>query len=274
MDAVLQYLKKNQLLQFAVIGFIVFLLYKLSDSTEQPEVLVTQSTIAELIDIKTEILGHPLSEEEKQAIIDQYIHEEILLQEAYSQGLDKNDSKIRDRLIDQMRFIMSRELEEPGEDTLMAFYQDHIDLYLQPEFITFDQVFFKSSSKQPEPEEFLKRLEHTNDFESLGDSLWLGGTLKGYARADLKIIFGVPFTNRLFEVGEGTWSGPFSSQHGIHYVRVTHKEIPEAYPYENVKAFVREDWAVFRSASAFESQMNELKKGYTIRFVDNEKVNE
>lgn len=274
MQIILKYLKNHQLLQFAIIGGLIFLLYHFSGSSTQSEIVVTQSTIYDLLDVKSQIAGHELNEEEKQEIINNYVDEEVLLQEAYKQGLDRNDSKIRVRLIDKMRFLMSKELEEPTEDTLITFYNNHKDLYLKPEYITFYQVYFKEKTKTPNKNEFLNQLEKVENFNVLGDGLWLGSHLKGYAHTDLKIIFGEGFTTELFNTEVGGWSGPISSQHGSHFVQILEKIASEVYSYNHVKSYVREDWSVFQSQSTLENQMRNLKKGYNIRILGNTNEND
>lgn len=268
MYTILRYLKNHQLVQFALIGGFIFLSYQFSESSTQPEIVVTQAVIFDLIALKSELVGHQLNDEEKEKLINNYIDEEVLLQEAYNQGLDRNDSKIRERLVDKMRFLMAKELEEPSEDSLIAFYDEHSELYLKPEYITFDQVYFKNIEQLPKNQLFLKQLEKADSYAVFGDSLWLGNQLGGYARTDLKIIFGEDFAADLFTMEQGVWKGPLNSLHGNHYVRIIEKIDAETYPYENVKSFVREDWSVFQSRSVLENQMNKLKESYNIRVLD------
>lgn len=260
-----QYFKKQQLFQFAVVAGFIFLLFELTTSSKKPEIIVTKAIIDDLVDLRSQVIGYELNEKEKAELINNYIDEEILLKEAYDQGLDRNDTKLRERLIAKMRFLLSKEAVEPSEDTLRAFYDEQISLYMMPEYISFDQVFFKEENSETIKESFLEELASADDPFSFGEPLALGNQLKQNAKADLKMMFGEAFANKLFALQIDIWHGPMESDLGIHYIRVFEKIDAIPYPFKRVREFVREDWSVFQSQSSLSKQIEKLQKGYSIK---------
>ena len=102
------------LLGFALAGGLVFLLYSLMAEPEQDAIVVTADMVTAL-DRDFQLLnGRPPSADERSALIQRYIDEEILVRAAYAEGLDRRDGRVRQQLISKMTFLIDEEPPEPG----------------------------------------------------------------------------------------------------------------------------------------------------------------
>ncbi len=109
---------REPLVHFMLGGGLVFLAY-FAFSTPSPEVVVvTPEMVETIVQERSEQLGRPLSEAERSAAIEDLVDEELLVREAYRQGVDRQDAVIRQRLADKMRFLLAVEPASPTREQL------------------------------------------------------------------------------------------------------------------------------------------------------------
>jgi len=193
-------------------------------------------------------------------VVSEFIDEEVLLREAYRQGLDQDDPRIRRWLIDRVELLLDEDPEEPTPEDLDALFRDNPERYMTARAVSFDHVFY--ASREPEP--ILARLRAGADFTRFGDEFWLGGSLNRFSELELQTTLGADFTARVLALPEGEWSGPLASSRGAHFVRVNANHDPELPSRKDVDWALREDWLREKREESRARKLEELRARYRI----------
>lgn len=238
----------------------MFLAHALWVPSDENRIVVTKELAEALATEREELLLRPLTTEERERVVAEFIDEEVLLREAYRQGLDRGEPRIRRWLIDKVAFLL---VEEPGEPTpadLDAFFREKPERYMTPRAVSFDHVFYASG----EPEAILPRLRAGADFTLWGDEFWLGKSLRRFSELELSTTFGAEFTSGVLALPIGDWTGPMTSSRGAHFVRVTEKHEPELPSRDDVDWALREDWLRAKREESRARKLRELRVQYRI----------
>jgi len=259
--------RKAPTLIFVVLGIFAFFLYVHLKPPDSETILVTAQTIDALVHQRESITLNPVTAEERQALVEGHIEEEILIREAYKRGFDKNDYRVRKRILDIMRSSLSEVVPEPSATQLRAFYEENRERYRTSPSLSFEHVYFSfASTQQPEnPERFLEKLDAMSDVS--GRIKISTTSLKKFRRASFQTIamnFGKPFAQILFELPLNQWRGPIESFLGIHYVRVTETHDPELPAFEDMQSYLRMDYLLQKGRESQQSKIDELRKNYEI----------
>lgn len=238
----------------------MFLAHALWRPSDTDRILVTPETENAVAAAREELLQHPLTAEERERVVSDFIDEEILVREAYRQGLDRGDSRIRRWLIDKIEFLLDEDPGEPTPEDLDALFREKPERYMTPRAFSFDHVFYASG----EPEAILPRLRAGADFTRWGDEFWLGKSLRRFSELELSTTFGSDFTSALSALPLGEWSGPIRSSRGVHFVRVKEKHEPELPSREEIDWALREDWLRNKRQESRARKLAELRARYRI----------
>ena len=106
-------LLKSPVLHFILLGTIAFVAYTHLKPPGRETIHITTQTIDALVQQQESITQHPVTPEQRQSIIEGHIENEVLLREAYQRGFDKNDYRVRQRLLKIMRTSLSEIIPEP-----------------------------------------------------------------------------------------------------------------------------------------------------------------
>jgi hypothetical protein len=258
---------RSPALLFLVLGIVLFFLYVHLKPPDQETILITTQTIDALVQQQESITQNPVTAEERKILVEGHIEDEILLREAYKRGFDKNDYRVRKRILNIMRNSLSEVTPEPSVAQLRAFYEENKERYRTSPSLSFEHVYFSfASEKQPQnPEQFMKKLEGMSDISGM---IKISTTaLKKLSKASFQAIamnFGKPFAQILFELPPSQWRGPIESFRGIHYVRVTETHEPELPPFETMESYLRTDYFMQKARESQQSKIDELRKNYEI----------
>ena len=129
-------LVREPLLHFVLLGAAIFGLNHYFDERARfSRITVTQDEIRSLADNYRLQYGGLPTPQELQALVDNFIKEEILYRQAKKLGLDVNDEIIRRRLVQKYEFLQQDLATpvEPTESQLREYYRRHADRYLRPE---------------------------------------------------------------------------------------------------------------------------------------------
>ena len=251
---------REPLVQFAALGGLLFLARLLWAPGGEGTIVVTKETAEALADAREELLLRPLTDEERDRVVSEYVNEEVLLREAYRQGLDRDDPRIRRWLIDKVEFLIDEEPREPTTEELDALFREKPEAYETPRAVSFDHVFYDSRDAEP----ILPALRDGADFTELGDEFWLGRSLRRFSELELSTTFGADFTARVLALPLGEWTGPLASSRGSHFVRVSARHDPELRSRKDVEWALREDWLRARREEARAEKLAELRARYRI----------
>ena len=238
----------------------MFLAHTLWAPSDGKRIVVTKDLAEALAKEREELLLRPLTNEERERVLSEFIDEEVLLREAYRQGLDRGDARIRRWLIDKVEFLIDEQPEEPTPADLDALFREKPERYMTPRGLSFDHVFYASG----EPEAVLSRLRAGADFTRWGDAFWLGRSLRRFSELELSTTFGADFTARVLALPIGEWTGPVPSSRGAHFVRVTETHEPELPSRKDVDWTLREDWLREKREESRARKLEELRARYRI----------
>ena len=73
---------------------LIFLVYSMSSGPSPDTIVLGRETVDAIVRERCEESGRPLSESERSAAIDDLVDEEVLVREAYKEGIDRNDSVV------------------------------------------------------------------------------------------------------------------------------------------------------------------------------------
>ena len=258
---------KSPILHFILLGLIAFSAYTYLKPPDRETIHITTQTIDALVQQRESISQKAITPETRQSIIEGHIEDEVLLREAYKRGFDKNDYRVRKRILNIMRTSLTEVIPEPSMAQLRAFYDANRDRYLTSPSRSFEQVYFSfASAKLPEkPERFIQQLQEAKGIEGLGDfSLMLSSKYNKVSFQTTAITFGKPFAEVVFDMRLNEWRGPVESFQGNHYVRVTGEHEPELPPFEQMESYLRTDYLLQKGRESQTRKIEELMKNYTI----------
>jgi hypothetical protein len=201
--------------------------------------------------------------DEMDALIDNYIREEVLVREAQALTLDEGDAVVRQRLAQKMQFLMESAAvaAEPTEAELQAHLAAHAEVFARPARIAFEQIPFADADAAAAA---LAALRDGADPSLQGGPSLLPGRWPASPRSVVDGSFGGGFFDALAALPRGVWAGPVDSGYGPHLVRVT-AFTPRSVPtLDAVRDAVTADWRAERRATVSAERMDALMAGYEI----------
>jgi hypothetical protein len=253
---------REPLVHFLALAALLFVTYDLLMPPEQEPLVIERAGIDELAGQQAALLGRPLTDAERTAVVERAIDDAVLLREAYRRGLDR-DAVVRRHLVQKMRFVLGEKVPAPGEAELEAYLAANRERYRSPPAVTLDHVFYADPARVPDG--LLARLQNGMSSDRLGDPLsTLGETLPRYTLRDLMGQVGPEVARRVFEASVGEWQGPMRSERGVHFMRVAEHHPPGMPSFEELKPYLRQDWSLDQQRRATAARLAELRRNYRI----------
>lgn len=270
-----QTLLREPLLHFLLIGAVLFFVYTLlnDNRTVDDRIVISEAKVNHLITLwKKKRLRLP-TQTELDSMIEQQVREEIMVREALTMGLDKDDGVIRRRLAQKLEFISSdlATAIEPTETDLADYLRDNRERFEQPAEINFIQVFIDPAKHGMNTEIYIKNLQDKlaqtdpgTDVSTIGDPIMLD---QGYAQITehgLSRLFGDAFAKAVFELPVGSWQGPVTSGYGYHLVHISERSEARLPELDAVREKVRSEWFAAQRDSFDEAFYEGLKQRYEV----------
>lgn len=257
---------KSPILHFCIFGAIAYLLYAALLPRELETIHITTQTIDALVQQQESLSQTPITPEMRQELVENHIEEEILLREAYKRGIDKNDFRVRRRVLYIMRTSLSEVIPEPTVGQLQAFYKENKDQYLSSPSLTFEHVYFSFvNADLPEDSgQFIEKLQQNPDASEMGEYFVQGKIFRKTPFRTAASIFGKPFADKVFSLPFDTWNGPIESYHGYHYVRVIASHEPELAPFETMESYLRQDYIMKKMRESQLRKIEDMRENYKI----------
>lgn len=273
-------LLKEPLLHFLLIGAALFFLYgRNSDpaptqggqaGTTAAQIVLPQADIDQMIAQFGKIWQRPPTDEEKKAIVEDLIRNEIYYREAVAIGLDRGDEVLKRRLRQKMEFILEdiSSWTEPTDEELMAFMKKHRDKYLVDPLIAFRQVYVsaykRGKSADADARQMLALLVKGGDPDSVGDTTMLESEIRLAPVGEIGKQFGEEFARSLLGLKPGVWAGPVRSPYGLHLVFVKERRSGRLADLEEVREAVKRDWVVLRQKELKDAAYAKIRGRYTV----------
>lgn len=270
-------LLKEPLVQFLFAGAILFFVYSYYE--RQTDLQAREITVGDeqvglmMMNYKTQTGALP-TKQQLDAMIDNYIKEEISYREAKKMGLDKDDEIVRRRLSQKFDFLQTdlAEIPTPTEDQLQQFYTNNPALFRDSATVSFSHIYFSADNSNDSVAKqralaALQQLKQTNlqRAPEKGDRFPLQYDYTDQSALDLQQNFGdKPFMHELFKVPLRTWSGPFQSGYGWHLVYVSKNDSAKQLPYASVKDDVNAQWVATEKERLHKKFYDDLSAKYII----------
>jgi hypothetical protein len=252
-------LSRDPLFWFFVLGGGCFAAYAVAiESRHLIEVPV--SVQAQLIQDHELLIGRKPSDDEFQLLLGRYVDDEILFRESLTEGMHTGDMKMKQRLIEKMRFLLTAPVADPGDTDLVNFYAENQKYYYTEPKYAFVQTFFTEPPNDPAA--ILKRLQAGEAVK--GDDYWLGERLQTYDESMVRATLGQPFVESLKTAEMDRWIGPIQTPRGWHFVRVERVVEPQVMKFVDVREQVLRDWLDDKRSNSVNSRIAVLKEKYDV----------
>lgn len=260
---------REPLVHFLIGGLLIFLLSLWRGEPVDPAsrtIVITEAQVARLAASWEQSWRRPPTPREIDALIRDFIKDEIYYREALRLGLDAEDVVIRRRLRSKMEFLARAQVEsaKPDDAVLQAWLEKYPARFASDAAFSFDQIYLGPTETADAPA-MLKAIARGADWETQGRSISLPRSLDSAARTEIERQFGTPFADTFPALQQGAWAGPVTSGFGSHLVRVHAARASGKPKLADVRQAVENDWRAAtmkkREAKAYQA----LLEGYDVK---------
>ena len=271
-------LLREPLFHFLILGgglFVIYFAVNGSVSNPADRIVVDETQVLRLAEQFQRTWMRPPTQQELQALAEDYVKEEILYREAQALGLDQDDLIIRRRLRQKMEFlnVALTEPQAPTDAQLLAYLDANQDRFHRSDRFSIQQIYFnphkhKANLKRAVAE-LLERLNTDPAFaanpQAIGDVTMLPAQLDGVTRREVTHTFGPGFAKDLENMPMDRWSGPYESSYGLHLVRITERKSGGLPAMAEIRPVLERDWRTERRKEANEDFYQALRERYDVK---------
>lgn len=269
----LKSLRKEPLVHFLVAGLLVFLVASWRGGSVDPAdrtITIDAPRVTWLAGQFEQTWQRPPGPAELDALIRDYVMEEVYYREAIRLGLDQDDPVIRRRLRSKMEFLAASQVESmvPDEATLQKWLDDQPARYAGKARFSFDQVWIGSATDDgtaADAPKLLARLKQGESAASVGKAISLPASLDKADKADIARQFGDDFAEALAKGQPSDWFGPVPSGYGLHLVRIRAADVEARPKLADVRQQVENDWRAQTLTERQARAYQVLLDGYTVK---------
>lgn len=252
-------LVREPLFWFFILGGGCFATYAVAIE-DRHVIEVPMSVQAQLIQDHELLIGRKPSDEEFKLLLGRYVDDEILFRESLEEGMHTGDMKMKQRLIEKMRFLLTAPVEDPSDADLVNFYAENQRYYYTEPKYAFVQTFFVA-----EPTDSAAVLSKLRAGEVVrGDDYWLGQQLQSYDESMVRATLGQPFVESLRSAEKKQWVGPLQTARGWHFVKVEEVLEPRVMQFVDVREQVLRDWLDDKRSRSINERIAVLKEKYDV----------
>ena len=266
-------LVREPLVHFLLLGALLFVLYgwlNRQGFAAPDEILVSQQQVEGLVMQFERVWQRAPTANEKQALIDSWVRDEVYYREALAMGLERDDPIVRRRMSQKIQFILdSGAPAAPTDAELQRWLDDHADKYRIEPVYALQQVYFDPARHGDKTEsDIAAALRALAGGRAVaGDSTLLPERLDGSA-TEVARAFGAEFESALRTVPVGSWQGPVPSGFGLHLVRLEKREDGRVAALADVRDTVERDLLHAKAQAANDAYYESLRSKYAVRVED------
>lgn len=261
---------RDPLFAFLLVGVAIFAADAwFGDGPGDRTIIVPQPQVDRLATLWETQMGRPPTVSELDALIDDHVREEVMVQEAKRLGLDQGDAIIRRRLAQKLSFLTEdvATLEAPSPEELRAYFEETKDRYATPAVVTFSHIYFSPERRDDAAGDARQTLGNldTDAWRRTGDPFMLGRTYAHAGHSRIERDFGADFLAALEELAVSSdWQGPVESAYGFHLLRIDARSPALGADYESVATRVARDFDAARREAANAAYFDDLLGQYTV----------
>ena len=266
---------REPLLQFLAAALVLLLANDFIHGSDQTisgdEITISKGRVQQIADSYRLLGGRMPSRAELQALVNDYVDEEIDYREAVAMGLDTDDTIVRRRMRQKLEFLVedADASKDPSDAQLEAWLKSHAAEYRLPVRISFRQVLVSSDTHGARADTdalaILGRLRSGTDPEKLGDASMLPKALPLTTQQGVAMLFGEAFASSVFvHAGKG-WFGPINSPFGAHDVLIMSRESASDPTVDEVRDKLKSDWIEARRMANRDEFQARLRRRYQVK---------
>lgn len=263
---------REPLLHFLILGALLFLLFhfvKGGSAAKQNEIVVSAGNVQTMSEGFQRVWKRPPNQKELDALIQDYIKEEVYYREAISMGLDRDDTIIRKRLRQKMEFLADGMgyIKEPTEKDLQAYLEKHPKKFRVESRYTFSHVYLNPQTTH-NASELLVKLNSAGasaDPRKYGDAFAQGYYFSNQAESNIARTFGDQFAKQLAHLEIGKWVGPINSEKGQHLVLISNRTEGRTPPLSEIRKQVQSEWMTDEAKQTSEKFYEGLRSRYKVK---------
>lgn len=237
---------REPLLHFLILGSLLFIVYQFVPTTNTSTTFVVSEQRIQILSKLFQATWHRgPTNKELNALIDNYILEELYYREALLLGLDQDDPVIRRRLQQKMEFISNdlSSLIDATDAELDLFLAKNIDQYRGESIYSFKQIYI-DPMKHDDPNSLAQQwLASIKTLTPIGDSTMLPTVVVLKNQREISSSFGTKFAAHVANTKPHLWSGPITSSFGLHLTYISDVQHAKAPSLIQVRDKVNRDWA-------------------------------
>jgi len=273
---------KEPLFHFLALSLLIFAYFAVfpssdNNETEFREIVIGQEQIQRLREEWVQSWRRPPTEQQLNNLIESAIKEEVYYREAVILGLDKNDSIVRNRMVQKMQFLQSEELAEPTYADLQDLFKQNAAKYKPENRYSFQHVYLGQGDdlRSVSIYEVIERLDSGIAKPSdISRPLSVPNTFTSVSNSKIVRQFGVGFANAISanEQANSTWFGPIVSGFGLHLVRLDQVQVSSAASLDDpqLRQRVENDWRAAQGKALEERIYTRLRENYTVQVLKGE----
>jgi peptidyl-prolyl cis-trans isomerase C len=274
------------LLHFLAAGAFIFMLIGWIGSrvSDDRTIRLTRDDLLDFAQAQAQVYAAPAFDrmletmpgEQRRRLIHTATLQEALYREGQAIALDRADPLIRQRIVQQMRFLVADEAAAGvvvGDAEVGEYYRAHGEDYRIPATVSFTHVFFSAAERGAAAEGLaraeLQRLRAAQvPFEQAArhGERFLYQT--NYIDSDQGLIashFGAELARRLFAAHPSPrWQGPFRSDYGWHLVLLRQRSDARLPPLAAVRDRVRDDALAAKRARLADAALDRVLASYRV----------
>jgi hypothetical protein len=267
-------LAREPLLVFLVIAGALFganaLLHPSIARPGGEDIVISEGRVRQIEEGFRLLAGRDPTSEEREALVDDYVVEEIAYREAMALGLDVDDTVVRRRMRQKLEFLMEdmTAVDEPTDAQLNAWIVAHPDRYVEPARFAIRQILASGDTRgaraDADAREMLARLRQGEAPARVGDASILPAATPPTSELGLSSLFGAQFAGLVAGSEGNDWFGPVPSPFGAHLVQVTERRPAAAPPLDDIHERVRTDWIDGQRRTLQAERQANLRKRYGV----------
>ena len=262
---------KEPFVQFIILGALLFAAHSLwaGKKSEANTIRVSADTVERLKTIYAGEQRRIPNDDDMKALVSAYVEEEALSREAEKLGLGEDDTIIRRRLAQKMRFMTENvgKPVTPKGAVLEVWYQDNLDRFKQASRISFQHIYLSPENNNDIEGRAAKLREQAisgTEWKSLGDPFIMSRSLSRVTQKDLERAYGSAFAKAIIALPANEWSTPIESAFGLHIVKISERENGRQPSFEDVRTDVEKDWLDETQRTENAQKINDIVAKYNI----------
>ncbi|MGC6475371.1 MAG: peptidyl-prolyl cis-trans isomerase [Parvibaculales bacterium] len=263
---------------FVLIGFALFAIdsaYQRFQGEQAYKIELTQASLERLAMLYAKQQNRDVDEETLRQLIRAHVEEQALSREAMRRGLDEDDTIIRRRLAQKMKFIIEDKYDpEPiKQEELRAYYDKNKARYATPLLLSFEHIYFNPRNNEKIYErahEIQAQVNTGQDWRETGDPFMLERRYERQSLNDINKNFGAHFTREIenYMPEKNQFGPPIGSAYGLHLVRIIERQAPIEKSFDEVRDQLMQDLKEEKRLIANQKAIDEVIAKYSVVFQD------